>query len=149
MTSRQEAEDALRERGVSSVSPLLDLASPDQILTVCERFDRRPGGGPGLLVKMIREDEPPAPPVSKPELLRQRFALYAERYPVGSVAETHLRLLERRYPDDLRLERALGREPCPGELVVAEIAYPLLTVECDECGYVGALTPRSLPSLDD
>lgn len=142
-TTAIEAVTALRARGVDTAEDLLEHATPAQILAACHRWDGRQGVGPGLLVRWIRqgqfaEPEPAGAP-SKGELMRARFDVYADRYPEGATTEMHAELQARRYPED---------DPCPGDLIVIETTYPLITVECDECGYEAAYPAHSLHVLD-
>lgn len=134
-----EAVQALRTRGVNHPEQLLELAEPEQILAACRRWDTQTGVTPGLLVTWIRageftapEPEPTAP--TKSQQLRATHAAYARRYPVGTVVETHRRLVERKWPADLERD-----DPCPGDMVVWHATYPLLVMRCDECGFEAGL----------
>jgi hypothetical protein len=143
MTGEQRAAvDALRERGVDNGEELLAYGNPDQILAACRRWDKREGVGPGLLASFIRnQDFPEEPKPSAPKLddRHDRFAIYAERYPEGSIAEPHARLQERRWPED---------ERCGGDMIVVDAIYPLITVVCDRCDFEAAYPLRSLGVLD-
>lgn len=139
-----EAVKALRDRGVSTAEDMLEHATPEQILTACHRWDAHRGTKqPGLLVHWIRQgqfDEPAAAGApSKASMMRARFDEYAARFPEGSVAEPHARLQARRWPQD---------ERCAGSMIVVDAIYPLLAMECDECGFLAALPAQSLHILD-
>lgn len=143
-TTPMEAVKALRARGVDTAEDLLEHATPEQILTACHRWDGRQGVGPGLLVSWIRagqfEEPAPAGAPSKGEQRRARFDEYAARFPEGAVAEPHARLQARRWPED---------DPCPGSMIVVDAIYPLLTMECDQCGFTAALSTRHLHVLGE
>jgi hypothetical protein len=139
-----EAVKALRARGVNNPEDMLEHATPEQILAACHRWDGQRGVNPGLLVHWIRAGEfgePAAtPPPSKGEQMRARFDEYAARFPEGAVAEPHARLQARRWPED---------DPCPGDLIVIETTYPLISTECDRCDFVAAYPLRSLHVLGE
>jgi hypothetical protein len=141
-----EAVHALRARGVDQAEAMLAEASPDEILAACHRWDSRSHVGPGLLVRWIREheyeDPPEATPPSKAQQLRDRFEDYARRFPTGTAAESHRDLIARRWPAELEYGLI-----CEGDLIVIEATYPLLTMECDRCGFVAALPIRALHIL--
>jgi hypothetical protein len=146
-----EAVRALRARGVDTAEALLQAATPEQILAACRRWDGRQGVGPGLLARWIRDgqyDEPPStPPQTKLERLRDRFDAYALRYPVDSIAEPHRRMIERRWPGDITRATELSHDLCDGDMVVVDATYPVLELECDECGFTAGLVARSLHVL--
>lgn len=138
-----DAVKALRARGVNSAEDMLEHGTPDQLLAVCRRWDAQRGSkSTGLLVHWIRQGEFNEPAAStapsKGSMMRSRFEEYAAQFPVGTVAEPHARLQARRWPED---------EPCPGSMRVIEATYPLLSMECDECGFAAALGPRHLHVL--
>jgi hypothetical protein len=138
-----DAVRALRSRGIGNAEDLLEYGTPDEILAACRRWDSREGVGPGLLARWIRDREfveEPAAPQSKAVIMRARFDEYAARFPVGAVAERHADLQARRWPED---------DPCPGDMVVIETTYPLVSMECDQCGFVAALGPRQLHVLGE
>jgi hypothetical protein len=138
-----EAVRALRARGIDEAEKLLVFGTPAEILAACYRWDKRKGVGPGLLAKWIRDrefDDPEPIVEGKQAQLAARFDDYARRLPVGARAEPHARLNSRRYPDD-------PNDPCIGDLIVIESAYPVLTLECNMCGFITAYTPRSLHLL--
>ena len=131
-----DAVRALRERGVDQAEEMLELATPEQILMVCARADRRGNIGPGLIVKWIRERqfEDEVPVVDHAAQLRARFDDYAKRFPEGSVAEPHARLQGRKG----------YRVDCPGRLLVVDIPEGAIVAECDICGEEWSYTVRTL-----
>jgi hypothetical protein len=141
-----DALRALTARGVNGAHDLLELGTPEEILAACHRWDSEKNVRPGLLVRWIRdgkfegEEEAPAP--SKGQQLRARFEEYAARFPEGTAVETHAQLIERRWPDEFALGGA-----CIGDMVVIEATYPLLSMECDACGFVAALPVKALHIL--
>ena len=140
-----EAVKALRARGVDKAEALLELATPEEILRACQKFDRREGVGPGALYNWIRngefDDPAPAAAKTKSAIMRERFDEYARRYPEGAVAEAHATLIMRRWPDEV------DDGVCAGDMIVVSASYPVLEMECDACGFVAALTPRALHVL--
>lgn len=142
-TAPVEAVRALRARGVDQAEDMLQHGTPEQILAACHRWDARKGVGPGLLVRWIRagefEDPPSAPPISKAQQQRDRFEQYTRRFPIGIVVEPHATLIARRWPGDLEYGDA-----CAGDMVVIEALFPLLSMECDRCGFVAAVGVRDL-----
>ena len=141
-----DALRALTARGVNGAHDLLELGTPEEILSACHRWDGEKNVRPGLLVRWIRdgkfegEEEAPAP--SKGAQLRARFEEYAARFPEGEAVELHASLIQRRWPD----EYAQG-DVCAGEMIVIEVTYPLLSMECNACGFVAALPARHLHIL--
>ena len=135
-----QAIAALHARGVDQTGPLLEQATPDQILLACHRWDARTGVGPGLLVNWIRtgqflEPEPEAPPTPSQQL-RAKFDRYAQRYPIGFVVEPHRVLDARRWPE-------WGNDPpCPGHMTVTATKYPVLALQCDKCGFENVGQPH-------
>jgi hypothetical protein len=147
-----DAVRALRARGVDTADELLAYGTPPQILSACERWDRRQGVGPGLLARWIRdgtfeEPDPEPPKRGKAAQLRERFDEYVRRFPVGAVAESHADLVRRRWPDDWERAKQRDEEVCPGDMIVVAASYPVLEMECDECGFSAGLTPRHLHVL--
>ena len=152
-TTIADALRALRARGVNTAEEVLELASPEQILTACRRWDTETDVSPGLLVHWIRNGQFETPPAagttakSKGAVLRERFAEYAARFPEGSTVETHHALLERRWPDDVARAVENGHPICDGSMVVTSATYPVLAMECDACGFEAGVTPRQLHVL--
>jgi hypothetical protein len=148
-----DAVHALRSRGIDNGEELLAYGTPAEILAACRRWDGRPGVGPGLLARWIRsqqfpEPEPtPAPAANKRAELRARFEAYARRFPPGSIAEPHRRLIERRWPDDVERALELGQDLCDGDMIVADAIYPQLIAECDRCDFEAAYPVRGLHVL--
>lgn len=163
MTEEMDAVRALRARGVDNAEGLLDSATPEAILRTCEWWDGLSGVRPGLLVKRCREGGVPeavTAVVGDPEgdrvaeliqrggrvpdtqkklrdrVYRGRFERYADAFPVGAVSETHTELAARLWSED--------EHTCSGGMVVVELAYPHVTIECDECGFDACLTPATL-----
>lgn len=136
-----DALRALKNRGVNQAGDLIEIATPDQIVSACHRWDCERNASPGLLVYWIRHGkfaQEPLPAQSKAEQLRARFDEYAAAFPVGSIAEPHVSLQARRNYDD---------DPCPGDLIVTETSWPTLVVRCDRCDFEAAFSPRALQHL--
>jgi hypothetical protein len=136
-----DAARALRARGIDDAESFLDCGTPEQILAACHRWDRLTGVGKGLLVKWLRNGEFHEPTVvkaSKAAVHQARFDEYAQRFPVGSIAEPHDRLQQRRWPDDQR---------CPGQMIVVDHAGLTIVAECDACQFEAAYPVRALHVL--
>jgi hypothetical protein len=133
---------AMRARGIDNAEELLQYAPLEAIRATCEWWDSKPGVGAGLLAKKIRQGGVELPPQPAPgaveERLRATHDEYAQRFPVGSIAEPHARLQERRGYDD---------KPCPGSIIVRSHDYPVWIVECDGCDYDAGMTPRALRAV--
>lgn len=141
MTDPGDAVHALRDRGVDQPEALLAYETPERIIAACRRWDTRRGVRAGLLVRWIRNHEiADQPPIEeRGAQLAARFAEYAAEHPIGTIVARHDDLQARRWPDE---------EPCPGALRVTELGYPVLELRCQTCGFIAALTPRSLHVLD-
>lgn len=144
--SSQQAIDALAARGIDNGEQLLQFGTPQQILAACHRWDSRENVGAGLLARWIRDQEfaaepPPAP--DRQEQQRAIFAEYVQQYPPATAAQLHGELLARAWPEHFNRQGI-----CPGQMIVIETQFPLLTLECDRCGFTAALTPRSLAALN-
>jgi hypothetical protein len=137
--TQAQALRALRLRGIDPAEPMLEFATAAEILSACRRWDKRKGVGAGLLVKWIRDRDFPAEEPPAREYLRARFDAYAQQFPEGSIAESHGRLQERRWPED---------ERCMGEMIVIETTYPIIAARCSECDFEAAYPVRSLHILD-
>ena len=141
-----QAIAALHARGVDQTGPLLEQATPDQILLACHQWDARTGVGPGLLVNWIRTGqflEPePEPPPTPSQQLRAKFDRYAARFPVGTIIEPHRTLDARRWPE------WAPEPPCTGNMVVVDTNYPVLALQCDQCRFETGISPRHLQLLD-
>ena len=136
-----DAVRALRTRGVNDPDDLLECGSPAEILAACHRWDRQQNVKPGLLVHWIRNGQFHDPGVvhaSKTAVHQARFDEYAQRFPVGSVAEPHDRLQQRRWPED---------ERCPGRMIVVDHAGLSIVAECDACQFEAAYPVRALHVL--
>ena len=139
-----EVVAALRARGIDSPEQLLQYGTADQILAACQRWDARENVRPGLLVRWIRDQDfpDPEPPQSRAAQLRARFDEFVRRHPDGASVEWHADLIRRRWPQDLEHE-----EPCPGEMLVEDAIYPVVTMRCDVCGFEAGVGPRDLHLL--
>jgi hypothetical protein len=142
-TTPADVVRALKTRGVNDPEELLECGTPAQIIAACHRWDRQHNVRPALLVFWIRnhqfEDPGPSSGPSRGEILRARFDEYARRFPVESAIEPHAQLQARCWSDD--------PDRCPGSMVVIETTYPLISVECDRCGFVAAYPVRSLAAV--
>jgi hypothetical protein len=143
-----EAATALREmraRGIDNASELLEYADPDKIIGACHWWDARKSRnnvGPGLLAQKIRagglDDQETAEFGVRRhgQLRRERFAEFAQRFPIGSVVDSHEEMQARLWADD--------EGDCDGDMLVTEISYPVLALECDCCGLTVGVPLRSL-----
>jgi hypothetical protein len=141
-----EAVRALRSRGVDDAESLLEYGTPEDIVATCHWWDSQ-RKGKGLLVWKIKhggvkEEEERQAAKTTGERLRALCAEYTAGLAIGAAVETHANLNARRWPDD-----ADGRAVCDGRMVITEMAYPVLAVECDRCGFTAAVPIRAMPVL--
>jgi hypothetical protein len=143
------AVSAMRTRGLDDVHRLLECASADRIMATCAWWDKQVAANPkvtkALLARRIMDGgiDPADYESSADRYAAQlaRFNDYAQRFPEGSVAESHARFQRRAGHLD-------GWARCDGRLVVFAAVFPHLSVECDGCGLVAAYSLRSLDVLD-
>jgi hypothetical protein len=142
---------ALRARGIDNPEVALQLCREhhsderetlEAIRATCEWWDTKRGVTAGLLFAKVREGGIDPQPKKVPGVVQARlhvtFDGYAQRFPVGSVAEPHAQLQERRRHDG---------EPCPGSLIVLSQDYPLFVLGCDGCSFEACLPVASMASV--
>lgn len=145
----EEAIMALADLGVTGSIDIAAAHDPDLILGWCRwAAERRQHGqqvGTGLIVSGIRRGEQPpgsghTSPSSKRAERQARFEEYAQRFPAGSITESHRELQQRRWRDD-------GEEACGGYLVVVRTSYPTIEARCSACAFEVAYPLRALGVL--
>lgn len=127
-----DAIRALRNRGVDQAEPLLETATPNEILSTCHRFDARQGRvGPGWLVTEIRAGHY-TDPDDTPSVADRLQAQFTEH--------------QRRLPADTIIDRCAHTD-CTGWMRVQPSTYPILVVACSVCRAQDGYPIRALPTL--
>lgn len=128
-TGALRAVHALQTRGIDDAELWVESLGDGVVLTTCQWWDKQRNAKAGLLVWKLRHGgvQEMVEPQSSGQRLRAAFANHVVRYPLESVATSHLAL--QRLRSDLQLE-----DPCEGGMVVVGVEYPALVLECDRCG---------------
>lgn len=124
----------MQQRGVENPDTFIDSLDPDRILGACQWFDRQQGGSVGLLIWKIRQGGVPVRTIEEPE---------THRRPVWTMPDQPIFYKTHAAWDQQRSYHV----DCPtGRLNIVEAAYPVATVECDQCDFEAGLTVKAMPA---
>ena len=132
--SEYDAIHALERRGIDNPERVLDLLSPERILATCEWYDRQQGARTGVLVWKIRNGGvEPSAVSSTLDRPRSRPVYDDSGLPVLFMAHA-----------DWDKRRDFTVSCADGQLMAVAAVYPIVTVECDRCGFLAGLGHRGL-----
>jgi hypothetical protein len=145
-----DALNALRERGVNAAEDLLELATPDQILATCKRWDAQHHVNPGLLVHWLRTGQIAIPTPDPIDQMHAQFDDYARHLLTGTAIKSpHYRTVP--IPDpppNAHIWDRLRTEDCPGTVRITGANYPFILAECDSCRYDCATPVNALHTIE-